>query len=98
MRTTNKSVNGMRLAVHTPASKNRSAKLAPSLNRQLMNALPRLARVAMAAKGGHKQNPRRKITLNCVSTVASSADGEARRAAPDTKERLNWLPESEKHK
>ena len=37
------------------------------------------------------------MTLNCASTVASSAVGEARRAAPDTNERLNWLPESEKH-
>ena len=62
-----------------------------------MNSLPRLARVAMAANVGHKQKPRRKTTLNCVSTFASSAVGEASRAAPDTNERLNWLPESEKH-
>jgi hypothetical protein len=62
-----------------------------------MKALPRLARVAMAANGEHKQKPRRKMTLKCASTVASSAVGEARRAAPDTNERLNWLPESEKH-
>ena len=97
MGTTNISVKGTRLAVHSPASKKRSTMLVPSLDRQLMNALPILARVAMAANGGHKQKPRRKMTLNCASTVASSAFGEARRAAPDTNERLNWLPESEKH-
>ncbi len=90
------SVKGTRLAVHSPASKKRSARLVLSPDRQLMKALPRLARVAMPANGGHKKKPRRKMTLNCASTVASSAVGEARRAVPDTKERLNWLPEVEK--
>jgi hypothetical protein len=89
-------VKGTRLAVHNPASKKRSAMLAPLSDRQLIKALPRLARVAMAANGGHKKKPRRKMTLNCASTVASSAVGEARRAVPDTNERLNWLPEVEK--
>ena len=59
-----------------------------------MNARPRLAKVAMKAKRGHKQKPRPKTTLNCASKVDSSVVvGEASRAAPETKERLSWLPE-----
>lgn len=89
LRTTNKRVKGMRLAVHKPASNERSALLESSPDRQLRKAVPRLASVAMPANGGHKQKPRRKMTLNCESMVASSAVVEASRAAPDTNERLN---------
>jgi hypothetical protein len=60
-----------------------------------MKALARLASVETRANGGHKKKPRRKITLNCASTVASSRTGEVKRADPETHERLNWLPASE---